>query len=521
MAALLDAKNRSATANGKNMVFSPDAAQPAAPTGKATTRVVVGRKASLAYASVGKFLPAAVGAEVWAALVAAAPGGDGGGSTSTLAIDAAGGAATVCCCVLPEACSRHNSPVRGYAITSLAGAAAAQAEGDVDVVVVLEEAKHAAAAGCAVARALPLYSAKRAKAGASAAVVRVAFATAAGGALGPESYAACAAAADGVRLAALLVDLPPCVLTTTHFTAVARDTAERVGATVEVIRGEALRDAGYGGLWGVGKAAEEPPALVVLTKTFANGGGGSACALVGKGIVFDTGGLSIKATAGMCGMKMDCGGAAACLASFEATCALGGPAGFGVLHCVLCLAENAVGPASVRNDDVIRFISGATCEVNNTDAEGRLVLADGVGHAHAKLGASTIIDMATLTGAQMIACGKKHAGVFASTDDIERRAVAAGKRSGDLCHPLVYCPEFHRGEFKSKVADSKNSVKDRMNAQASCAGNFIFEAALANTDFDGHWIHIDLAGPAMADDRGTGFGVALVLALLEVPGFEP
>ena len=93
MAALLDAKNRSVTANGKNIVFSPDAAQPAAPTGKATTRVVVGRKASLAYASVGKFLPAAVGAEVWAALVAAAPGGDGGGSTSTLAIEAAGGAA--------------------------------------------------------------------------------------------------------------------------------------------------------------------------------------------------------------------------------------------------------------------------------------------------------------------------------------------------------------------------------------------------------------------------------------------
>ena len=120
-----------------------------------------------------------------------------------------------------------------------------------------------------------------------------------------------------------------------------------------------------------------------------------------------------------------------------------------------------------------------------------------------------------------VATGKNHAAVFSNSEDLERKAVVAGRRTGDLVHPLPFAPEFYRSEFASKVADSKNSVKDRMNAQASCAGNFINEAAFANTDFKGHWIHIDLAGPAMADERGTGFGVALVLALLEVAGFEP
>ena len=111
----------------------------------------------------------------------------------------------------------------------------------------------------------------------------------------------------------------------------------------------------------------------------------------------------------------------------------------------------------MRNDDIVRSLSGKSIEINNTDAEGRLVLADGVAHASAsppKLPFGTpdlIIDMATLTGAQMVATGQRHAGIMANSDEVERAAVLAGRRSGDLVHPLPYCPEFYRAEFKSEV----------------------------------------------------------------------
>ena len=110
----------------------------------------------------------------------------------------------------------------------------------------------------------------------------------------------------------------------------------------------------------------------------------------------------------------------------------------------------------------------------------------------------------------MVATGKNHAAVFSNSEDLERKAVVAGRRTGDLVHPLPFAPEFYRSEFASKVADSKNSVKDRSNAQASCAGTFIH--AHLHPTFAGGWLHVDLAGPAFIDERGTGFGVGLALA---------
>ena len=288
---------------------------------------------------------------------------------------------------------------------------------------------------------------------------------------------------------------------------------------MDVVAGEALRDKGYGGLWGVGKAAAEPPALCVLS--YVPAAAAKSVCLVGKGIVYDTGGLAIKSVAGMCGMKMDMGGAAALMGAFEAAVAIGTDA---IVHCCLCLAENAVGPGAFRNDDVLTFFSGVTCEVNNTDAEGRLVLSDGVAHATTPgtlpggRVPDLVVDMATLTGAQMVATGKHHAGIFTNDEATELAAVAAGKRTGDLVHPLPYAPEFHRAQFQSKVADFKNSVAARNDAQASCAGNFIGESL--HKDYAGAWLHVDIAGPAFKDDRATGFGVALVLGLLEVDGFR-
>jgi len=292
-----------------------------------------------------------------------------------------------------------------------------------------------------------------------------------------------------------------------------------------VISGEDLKAGGYGFLYGVGQCAEEPPALVVLSHVPV-GAAKSVC-VVGKGIVYDTGGLSLKTKDGMPGMKADMGGAAAALAAFEAAVTIG--TGGQALHLVLCLAENAIGSKAVRNDDVLTCLSGLTCEINNSDAEGRLVLADGVAHATSipsrlpglreSQQPDLLIDMATLTGAQLMATGKRHAAVVSNLEEVERAAVDAGRLSGDTVHPLPFVPEWYQAEFDSKVADMKNSVKDRSNAQASCAANFIYEHI--HEDFKGGWLHVDLAGPAWSEERGTGFGVGLTLAMLGCEGFKP
>ncbi len=183
------------------------------------------------------------------------------------------------------------------------------------------------------------------------------------------------------------------------------------------------------------------------------------------------------------------------------------------LTAVLCVAENAIGPAATRPDDVITMYSGHTVEVNNTDAEGRLVLADGVAWAARHRSPDVMIDLATLTGAQSMATGKRQAALYCSDEQLEADAVAAGRRSGDLVHPLPYVPEFFRAEFRSPVADMRNSVKDRSNGQSSCAGQFI---ANHMREHKGPWLHVDMAGPAFSGGRATGYGPALLLALLGV-----
>jgi len=134
--------------------------------------------------------------------------------------------------------------------------------------------------------------------------------------------------------------------------------------------------------------------------------------------------------------------------------------------------------------------------------------------------ATIVIDLATLTGAQLIATGKLHAAIVSNDESLEDHAVAAGQVSGDLCFPLPFAPELFRAEFASPVADLRNSVKDRMNAQSSCAAQFIAESLTASTPEGAHirWLHVDMAGPAVSRDRGTGFGVGLLMALSEAVG---
>ncbi|MFO0747689.1 MAG: leucyl aminopeptidase family protein [Myxococcota bacterium] len=302
------------------------------------------------------------------------------------------------------------------------------------------------------------------------------------------------------------IDTPPSELHTEQFAAEAEHVARATGAAITVLRMDELRAKGMGGLVGVGQAAVHGPALVHL-RYDPPSPSLPPVAWVGKGIVYDTGGLSLKPKGDMPGMKNDMGGAAAVLAAFHAAVELGLPRR---IDAILCLAENSVGPHAMRPDDIITLYSGKTVEVNNTDAEGRLVLADGVkAFAGKDCQAGLIVDLATLTGAQLVATGKLHAAVVSNDEGLEAACVAAGKSSGDLCFALPYAPELFRHEFASPVADLRNSVKDRMNAQSSCAAQFVAESV----DAHARWLHVDMAGPVSARDRGTGFGVALLLEL--------
>lgn len=308
------------------------------------------------------------------------------------------------------------------------------------------------------------------------------------------------------RLAARLVDTPPAQLDTTTLSSEAKSALRGIkGVKPTEIVGDNLLRKGLGGIHAVGRAARTPPRMLVAQwPGTATGGKRTHVALVGKGIVFDTGGLHLKARGAMEGMKGDMGGAAAALGAFRVLAKTGCPHR---LSLVLCIAENAIGSAAYKPDDILTLHSGKTVEINNTDAEGRLLLADGVSWAARELGADVVLDAATLTGAQMVATGLMHAGIVSNDETLERTLVEAGRASGDLAHALPFAPEFYKSEFTSPVADMRNSVANRSNAQASCAAQFVFWHI---EDTDVRWGHVDLAGPASLKDRGTGFGVALL-----------
>ncbi len=496
---------------------------------QAAGTLVIGTKRRLLEDDVRALLPAGV-AGVWEAMVGRVVPGDNGAGTCTWVEGKT--AHQVSVGALPSACSRHNCTARPHAVSNVVRGHAPR-KGVLEIIAAMERPEDALATACAVARAYPEFSLKSAKAGAKkpkARQVRLLLVGPDGAVAKPAQRKRAQLALDGVRFASALVDAPTSEVDTDALLAAAREVAEETGAEIHVVRGANLHKKGFGGLWGVGKAAVAPPALVTLSlggkplprdRKLSGSGAkkgaasklGEAVVWVGKGIVYDTGGLSLKTKSGMPGMKGDMAGAAAVLGAFRAA-ARGGwdSKKRGPLHAVLCLAENAVGPTSFRPDDVIKLYSGKTVEVNNTDAEGRLVLADGVAYAVRHLKPSRIIDLATLTGAQLVSTGRRHAGIVCNDADLEAKTVAVGQACGDLVHPLPYCPEFFRGEFKSQVADLKNSVKDRANGQSSCAGQFVAEHL---GDFDGEWLHIDLAGPATTpEDRGTGYGVALLVELL-------
>ncbi|XP_077808209.1 putative aminopeptidase NPEPL1 isoform X2 [Macaca mulatta] len=393
---------------------------------------------------------------------------------------------------LPCRVSRHNSPSAAHFITRLVRTCLPP--GAHRCIVMVCEQPEVFASACALARAFPLFTHRS---GASRRLekktVTVEFFLVGqdNGPVEVSTLQCLANATDGVRLAARIVDTPCNEMNTDTFLEEINKVGKELGIIPTIIRDEELKTRGFGGIYGVGKAALHPPALAVLSHT--PDGATQTIAWVGKGIVYDTGGLSIKGKTTMPGMKRDCGGAAAVLGAFRAAIKQGFKDN---LHAVLCLAENSVGPNATRPDDIHLLYSGKTVEINNTDAEGRLVLADGVSYACKDLGADIILDMATLTGAQGIATGKYHAAVLTNSAEWEAACVKAGRKCGDLVHPLVYCPELHFSEFTSAVADMKNSVADRDNSPSSCAGLFI--ASHIGFDWPGVWVHLDIAAPVHA-----------------------
>lgn len=416
---------------------------------------------------------------------------------------------------LPSRVSRHNSPSAAHFITRLVRTCLPP--GTHRCILMVCEQPEVFASACALARAFPLFTHRS---GASrrtekrTVMVEFFLVGQDNGPVEVSTLQCLTNATEGVRLAARIVDTPCSEMNTDIFLEEISQVGQELGITPTIIRDEQLKTKGFGGIYGVGKAALHPPALAVLSHT--PDGATQTIAWVGKGIVYDTGGLSIKGKTTMPGMKRDCGGAAAILGAFRAAIKQGFKDN---LHAVFCLAENAVGPNATRPDDIHLLYSGKTVEINNTDAEGRLVLADGVSYACKDLGADIIVDMATLTGAQGIATGKYHAAVLTNSAEWEAACVKAGRKCGDLVHPLVYCPELHFSEFTSAVADMKNSVADRDNSPSSCAGLFI--ASHIGFDWPGVWVHLDIAAPVHAGERATGFGVALLLALFGRASEDP
>ena len=287
---------------------------------------------------------------------------------------------------------------------------------------------------------------------------------------------------------------------------------------VTVLDEKALLARGFGGIIGVGQGSARPPRLVQATY---DGGGSRHVVLVGKGITFDTGGLSLKPNPGMWEMKSDMGGAAAVLATLRAVADLRLPIKVTVLAAV---AENMPSGTAQRPGDVLTQYGGRTVEVLNTDAEGRLVLADALAYADLDLDADVLVDVATLTGAMPVALGKKTAGMFASDEVLAGQLEAAAASSGERLWrmPLV---EDYRHTLDSPIADLRNIGQPKLKLMGGS-----ITAALFLREFTGGrpWAHLDIAGTAMAggdDDElvkgGTGFGVRLLTTWLTALAATP
>jgi leucyl aminopeptidase len=323
-----------------------------------------------------------------------------------------------------------------------------------------------------------------------------------------------AAAAEAARICAEaqnrardLQNLPSNVATPSHLAKRAEEIAAGSDALgVEVLGREEMIAKQMGGLVAVSKGTAEEPKLIVLR--YGGGGGGKTLGLVGKGVTFDTGGISLKPSASMHEMKMDMSGAAAVLETVGAVAELGLAID---LIAVIPSTENMPSGTAVKPGDIITQYNGKTVEVNNTDAEGRLILADALAYA-VEQGAERVVDIATLTGAVTIALGSTYAALISNDDDLAAEVEGVARETGELVWRLPLHPEY-KALTKGTVADLTNAAAKR-KAGTIYAGSFL-EEFVGETP----WAHLDIAGTAWGVGRpytgkdASGFGVRLLTAL--------
>ena len=332
------------------------------------------------------------------------------------------------------------------------------------------------------------------------------------------------ATGHGLNLARDLVNMPANLATPEYLAQTARDIAGRYGFGVEVMTADQIESLGMGAFAAVFQANRDQARLIILDSRPGPSGlsdqptssdGEKPLVVIGKGITFDTGGISLKPSQGMEEMKGDMGGAAAVLGFFEAQGRLGQSGGdqrrlVGIIPCT----ENVPGPKAVKPGDVVTTCSGKTVEIINTDAEGRLLLCDALsyGKGYDPMG---IVDLATLTGAMVVSLGPRIAGVFAAPESLAEQVRRIGERVGESCWPMPLWEDY-KDELKSEVADLKN-VGAREGG-AIHAALFLQRFVPENTP----WVHLDIAGPAFAKKKGdhgiaggTGFGVRILVDLVQ------
>jgi leucyl aminopeptidase len=323
------------------------------------------------------------------------------------------------------------------------------------------------------------------------------------------------AVAAGVLTARSLVNEPANILHPVEF-ATRAAALKKLGVEVTVLDEAAMRELGMGALLGVGQGSVRGSRTVIMRWRGAKGARESAkrkskpIAIVGKGVCFDTGGISIKPAAGMEDMKGDMAGAACVVGLMQALA--GRKANVDVIGAI-GLVENMPGPEAQRPGDIVKSMSGQTIEVINTDAEGRLVLADLLWYVQDKFKPTFIVDLATLTGAILVALGQEHAGLFTNDDELGERLIAAGKATGEKLWRLPLAAAY------DKMIDSK--VADVKNIGGRHAGSITAAQFLQRFVNDTPWAHIDIAGTGMGSPSteinqswGSGFGVRLLDRLI-------
>jgi leucyl aminopeptidase len=329
--------------------------------------------------------------------------------------------------------------------------------------------------------------------------------------LAPEDVASAAEVAricaEAQNRARDLQSLPSNVATPTYLANRAEEIAAAHDAlSVEVLGRDEIAAKEMGGLVAVSQGSAEEPRLIILR--YQGGGSGKTLGLVGKGVTFDTGGISLKTAAGMPDMKMDMSGAAAVLETVGAVAELGLALD---LIAVIPSTENMPSGTAIKPGDIITQYNGKTVEVNNTDAEGRLILADALAYA-VEQGAERVVDIATLTGAVMIALGSTYAAVISNDDELTAAVEQVGRETGELVWRLPLHPEYKQ-LTKGTVADLTNASSKR-KAGTIYAGSFLEEFV-----GDTPWAHVDIAGTAWDVGReytgnaASGYGVRLLTGL--------